>query len=58
MNIFLKWQNQENSLGKRLLFLVIGALVFPISIPAVLVYVLPRVDKMIGIGSFYIGYVT
>jgi protein-S-isoprenylcysteine O-methyltransferase Ste14 len=58
MNTFIKWQNQESSLRKRLLFLVIGALVFPIFIPAVLIIVLPQVDKMIGIGSFFIGYVN
>ena len=58
MNKFIKWQNQESSLRKRLLFLGLGALVFPISIPAVLIIVLPQVDKMIGIGSFFIGYVN
>ena len=58
MNTFKKWQNQEHSLGKHLLFLGIGALVFPIFIPVVLIIILPQVDKMIGIGSFFIGYVN
>jgi protein-S-isoprenylcysteine O-methyltransferase Ste14 len=58
MNIFKKWQNNENSEGKRLIALVIGALIFPISIPAILVLLLPQVDKIIGIGSFYVGYVN
>jgi hypothetical protein len=56
LNTFKKWQNQDNSLRKYLLFLGIGALIFPIFIPAVLVLLLPQVDKMIGIGSFFIGY--
>jgi protein-S-isoprenylcysteine O-methyltransferase Ste14 len=56
VNTFVKWQNQENSSRKHLLFLGIGALIFPTGIPAILVLLLPRVDKMIGIGSFYVGY--
>jgi protein-S-isoprenylcysteine O-methyltransferase Ste14 len=56
MNIYKKWQNNETSEGKRLFALVIGALIFPISIPAILVILLPHVDKTIGIGSFYVGY--
>ena len=53
MNIYKKWQNNENSEGKRLFALVIGALIFPIGIPAILVILLPQVDKIIGIESFY-----
>jgi protein-S-isoprenylcysteine O-methyltransferase Ste14 len=56
MNIYKKWQNNENSGGKQLFALVIGAIIFPIGIPAILVIFLPRVDKLIGIGSFYVGY--
>jgi protein-S-isoprenylcysteine O-methyltransferase Ste14 len=56
MNNFKKWQNNESSEGKRVLALVTGALIFPIGIPAILVLILPQVDKIIGIGSFYIGY--
>jgi protein-S-isoprenylcysteine O-methyltransferase Ste14 len=55
MNTFKKWQNQEPSLGKQVLFLGIGALIFPITIPVILVILLPRLDKMIGLGSFFIG---
>ena len=58
MNIFLKWQNNKNSGGKYLLFLVIGALIFPILIPTVLVILLPQVDKIIGIASFYNGLIN
>jgi protein-S-isoprenylcysteine O-methyltransferase Ste14 len=58
MNIFLKWQNDKTSGGKQLLFLVVGALLFPISIPAILVFFLPRLDKLIGIGSFYYGSIS
>jgi protein-S-isoprenylcysteine O-methyltransferase Ste14 len=56
MNIFRRWQNNDASEGRRLLALVVGALVFPIGIPAILVLLLPQVDKRIGIGSFYSGY--
>jgi protein-S-isoprenylcysteine O-methyltransferase Ste14 len=56
MNTFKKWQNNESSAGKRILALVIGALIFPLGIPAILVLILPQVDKIIGIGSFYVGY--
>jgi protein-S-isoprenylcysteine O-methyltransferase Ste14 len=55
MNTFKKWQNQETTLGKQVLFLAIGALIFPMTIPVILVILLPRLDKMIGMGSFYIG---
>jgi protein-S-isoprenylcysteine O-methyltransferase Ste14 len=56
MNIYKKWQNNENSKGKHLFALVMGALIFPIGFPAILVILLPQVDKIIGIGSFYVGY--
>jgi protein-S-isoprenylcysteine O-methyltransferase Ste14 len=56
MKIYKKWQDNENSEGRRLFALVIGALIFPIGIPAILVILLPQVDKIIGIGSFYVGY--
>jgi protein-S-isoprenylcysteine O-methyltransferase Ste14 len=56
MNRFIKWQNQDSSLKKQILLLGLGALIFPLSIPAVLVILLPRVDRMMGTGSFYIGF--
>ncbi len=56
MNIFLKWQNNKNSRGKHSLFLLIGALIFPILIPTILVFLLPQVDKQIGIPSFHKGW--
>jgi protein-S-isoprenylcysteine O-methyltransferase Ste14 len=55
MNTFKKWQDQESPLRKHLLFLALGALIFPTLIPAFLVFLLPRVDKSLGIGSFYAG---
>jgi protein-S-isoprenylcysteine O-methyltransferase Ste14 len=56
MNKFKQWQNNENSEGRQILALIIGALIFPIGIPAILVLLLPQVDKSMGIGSFYFGY--
>jgi protein-S-isoprenylcysteine O-methyltransferase Ste14 len=56
MDRFRKWQDSEASEGKRLLALVVGALIFPTCIPATLVLLLPQVDNRMGIGSFYVGY--
>ena len=56
MNIYKKWQNSEISEGKRLFALVIGALIFPIIIPAILIFLLPQVDIIIGIESFFVGF--
>jgi len=58
MNKFKKWQDNEISAGKQIVMLLIGALIFPTGIPAILVFLLPQVDKRIGIGSFYGGYVN
>lgn len=55
MNNFLKWQNQDTSYKHRILALVIGALIFPITIPILLVVVLPQVDKHFGIGPLFFG---
>jgi protein-S-isoprenylcysteine O-methyltransferase Ste14 len=55
MNNFLKWQNQDNSNKNRILALLIGALIFPITIPVLLVVVLPHVDNYFGIGSLFYG---
>jgi protein-S-isoprenylcysteine O-methyltransferase Ste14 len=58
MNIYKKWQNNEISEGKRLFALGIGALIFPIIIPAILIFLLPQVDKIIGIESFFVGFAS
>ncbi|MHC1783061.1 MAG: isoprenylcysteine carboxylmethyltransferase family protein [Anaerolineaceae bacterium] len=58
MNQYKKWQKAEISTGKRIFFLVIGALIFPTGIPAILVLLLPKVDRMLGIGSFYAGTIN
>jgi protein-S-isoprenylcysteine O-methyltransferase Ste14 len=55
MNNFLKWQNQDDSNKNRILALVIGALIFPITIPVILIVVLPYVDNYFGISSFFYG---
>jgi len=55
MNNFLKWQNQDNSSKNRIWALLIGALIFPITIPILLVVVLPHVDDFFGIGSLFYG---
>lgn len=55
MNNFLKWQKQDNSNKNRILALAIGALIFPIIIPVLLVAVLPRIDNYFGIGPLFHG---
>ena len=55
MNKFLKWQNQDNSNQHRILALAFGALIFPITIPVILVVVLPNVDNYFGISTFFNG---
>ena len=55
MNKFLKWQNQDDSSKHRVLALVIGALIFPITIPVLLVVVIPHVDNYFGISPFFSG---
>jgi len=56
MNNFLKWQNQGSSNKNRILALVFGALIFPITIPVLLVVVLPHFDYYFGIGSLFYGW--
>ncbi len=55
MNNFIKWQNQDQPDHNRMLALVIGALIFPITIPVCLISVLPQVDHYLGISSFFYG---
>jgi protein-S-isoprenylcysteine O-methyltransferase Ste14 len=55
MNNFIRWQNQDNPNKNRILALVIGALIFPITIPVLLIIVVPRVDNYLGINSFFYG---
>ena len=55
MNKFLKWQNQGDANKSRILALAIGALIFPIAIPVILIVVLPHVDNYFGIGPLFYG---
>ncbi len=55
MDKFLKWQKQDLSNKNRFLALLIGALIFPISIPLLLIFVLPHADNYFGIGSLFLG---
>lgn len=55
MNKFKEYQEKEISTGQRVLLFLVGALIFPTGIPAVLVLLLPQVDKRLGIASFYVG---
>jgi protein-S-isoprenylcysteine O-methyltransferase Ste14 len=55
MNQFKRWQNQDPSLNKRVWALIIGALIFPVTIPLFLVVVAPQIDNFFGIGSLFGG---
>ncbi len=54
MEQFKKWQNQDKN-NNRIVAFVIGALIFPIAIPAFLIFVSPPIDAYLGIGSFFNG---
>lgn len=55
MNNFVKWQNQDTPNRSKILALFIGALIFPISIPLLIIFVVPQIDKFLGIGSYFYG---
>ena len=55
MNNFIKWQNQDHPNKNRTLALVVGALIFPITIPVCLIIVVPQVDQYLGISSLFYG---
>ena len=55
MDNFQKWQNQDYPNKNRTLAFVMGALIFPITIPAFLIFVSPQIDNYLGIGSFFNG---
>lgn len=55
MNKFKEWQENQASTGQQVILFLSGALIFPTGIPAVLVLLLPRVDKRLGIASFFFG---
>jgi protein-S-isoprenylcysteine O-methyltransferase Ste14 len=55
MNIYQKWQRQDTPGKNRVPALMIGALIFPIGIPALLILLAPRLDEKLGFGCFYFG---
>ncbi|MBM3151863.1 MAG: isoprenylcysteine carboxylmethyltransferase family protein [Chloroflexi bacterium] len=55
MHNFLKWQQQDHSNKKRGCAFVIGALIFPVTIPVLLVFIFPQVDNYFGIGPLFHG---
>ena len=56
MNNFIKWQNHDHPVKNRLLALIVGALIFPITIPLLLVFAAPMIDRSLGIGRFPQGW--
>jgi protein-S-isoprenylcysteine O-methyltransferase Ste14 len=55
MDKFVKWQEQDAPEKSRAGWMLVGALIFPTAIPALLIWVCPLVDRYVGIGSFYSG---
>jgi len=55
MDQFKKWQEQDAGGRNRIVALLIGALIFPISIPILLIIVMPQVDKLTGFPSYFCG---
>ena len=58
MQYFIKWASKETSVKYRIAILGLGAILFPLLIPIFLIQIMPRLDAMIGIGSFYYGYIN
>jgi protein-S-isoprenylcysteine O-methyltransferase Ste14 len=58
MDHFLKWQHQDKSSKNRIMALLIGALIFPLLIPVLLIFVLPSLDETFGIGTISYGWVN
>lgn len=56
MDHFLKWQKQDTSSRNRIVALLIGALIFPLLIPVLLIFVMPSVDRSFGIGALTFGW--
>jgi hypothetical protein len=44
MDIFAKWQRQDTPEKNRIPALIVGALIFPISAPALIVFFAPHID--------------
>lgn len=58
MNLFLRWSKKEHPLAVRLLVMVLAALVFLLLIPYTLVVLLPQLDTLLRLPSFFIGWVN
>jgi protein-S-isoprenylcysteine O-methyltransferase Ste14 len=56
MDIFNKWQNRNNPETNRIPALIIGGLIFPISIPLFLIFLPPQLDNILGFDPFYNGW--
>jgi protein-S-isoprenylcysteine O-methyltransferase Ste14 len=49
MQLFIQWAKKTTSIWQRIGILVIGALIFPILIPVFLIFILTRIDEVIGV---------
>jgi protein-S-isoprenylcysteine O-methyltransferase Ste14 len=58
MQFFIKWASRETSVKYRIAIFILGVLLFPLLIPIFLIRIMPRLDAIIGIGSFYYGYIN
>jgi len=56
MDIYKKWQEQDTPEKDRTVALIIGGLIFPLTIPLILAVLMPGLDRRLGLGSFYLGW--
>ena len=58
MKTYNKWASQKSSIKKRVALLIFGALVFPLLIPIILIKIVPKLDNIMGIGSYDFGNIN
>lgn len=58
MDKFVRWQKQDTPEKSRTGAFLIAAMIFPTTIPILLVLVLPLLDRSLGIKSLYHGWIN
>lgn len=58
MNRLVKWSEREYSLYQRILATGLAGILFLILIPALLIFVLPKLDKILGFPSLSFGIIN
>ncbi len=58
MNLFLRWSKKEHSLAARLFAMVFAGLLFLFLIPYTLIILIPRLNVLLHLPSFFFGMVN